>query len=83
MSYTYTYTLSTYTRTRAAQKEKLCTYLSLPEAEVGVADGCEEHLDAHLQAPRRRHLHLLHRQRLARAPRHRRCTSTATMLSQP
>lgn len=49
-------------------------YLSLQETEIGVADGGEEQLDAHLQAPRRRHLHLLHHKRLAGPPRHRRCT---------
>jgi hypothetical protein len=38
-----------------------------------VADGGEEHPDAHLQPPWRRHLHLLHGQRLAGTPRHRRC----------
>lgn len=49
-------------------------YLSFQEAEIGVADGGEEQLDAHLQPPRRRHLHVLHHQRLAGAPCHRSCT---------
>ena len=50
-------------------------HLSLPGAEISVADGGEEHLDADLQRPRRRHLHLLHRQRHSGTPRHRRCMS--------
>lgn len=58
-------------------------YLSLPGAEVGVADGGEEHLDADLQRPRRRHLHFLQRQRHSGTPRHRRCITTKTQLRMP
>lgn len=59
---------------RVAVHTYIHTYLSFQETEIGVADGGEEHPHADLQATRRRHLHLLHHQRLAGRPRHRRCT---------
>lgn len=55
--------------------ERNCTtYLGLPLGDVAAADGGGDNLDADLHGPRRRHLHLLHHQRLPRSPRHRRCT---------
>jgi hypothetical protein len=58
-------------------------YLSLPGAEVGVADGGEKHLDADLHGARRRHLDLLQRQRHSGTPRHRRCTSGTSQVRVP
>ena len=52
-------------------------YLGLPEVDVGVAERGVEDLDAHLHGLRRRHLHLLDRQRLAGLPRHRGCNKQA------
>lgn len=43
-----------------------------------MADGCAEDLDPDLVRPRRRHLHLLHLQRLPGHPAHRRCTPPST-----
>lgn len=49
-------------------------YRGLPLGDVTAADGGGDDLDADLHGLRRRHLHLLHHQRLAGAVRHRRCT---------
>jgi hypothetical protein len=56
-------------------------YLGLPEEDVGVAERGVEDLDAHLHGLRRRHLHLLDRQRLAGLPRHSRCSNRQIGLS--
>jgi len=50
-------------------------YLHAPEGDVRVAEGGADDLDADLVRPRRRHLHLLHLQRLPRRLAHRRCAT--------
>ena len=52
-------------------------YLHAPEGDVGVAERGADDLDADLVRPRRRHLHLLHLQRLPGRLAHSRCATIA------
>ena len=62
---------------------RLDPYLHAPEGDVRVAEGSADDPDADLVRPRRRHLHLLHLQRLPRRLAHRRCAIDDETITRP